>query len=110
MKRFLSLAPAFLFCASLFAQENTTTDNDAAGAVGGIMGLGCTCIFIIAMIGIQIAIAIWVYRDAKSRGMENAMLLTILTVFTGILGLIIYLLMRPKTKVIVPPSGPTPPL
>ncbi len=109
MKRvLLAVFSSLFFCANLFAQE--TTNNDAAGAAAGFMGLGCTCIVVIVALGIQIALAVWVYKDARSRGMENAMLLTVLTVFTGLLGLIIYLLMRPKEKIIPPPSGPQTPL
>jgi len=37
--------------------------------------------------------------------MDNAVLLTILTAVTGLLGFIIYLLMRPKTKIGEPPAG-----
>ena len=105
MKRFLSVFLPLLFAtANLFAQDSSNHD-----AAAGFMGFGCGCLFFIIAFAIQIAIAIWVYKDAKSRGMENALLLTILTVFTGVLGLIIYLLMRPKNK-IMPPAGPQPPL
>ena len=60
------------------------------------MGLVCLAIWI--------ALAFWVYQDAKSRGMDNAILLTIVTAITGILGLIIYLLMRPKGILVPCPS------
>ena len=101
MKRFLAVfLPLLFLAANLFAQDN---NHDAAA---GFAGMGCGCLFLCIMIAIQIAIAVWVYKDAKSRGMENALLLTILTVFTGILGLIIYLLMRPKNKIMPPPGGP----
>jgi undecaprenyl pyrophosphate phosphatase UppP len=102
MKRFLVAIP-FLFAASnLLAQDSTPTDN--AGAAGAIAGMGCSCIIGLVCLGIWIALAIWVYRDAKSRGMDNAVLLTIVTVITGILGLIIYLLMRPKGNLVPCPS------
>ena len=51
---------------------------------------------------IQIALAVWVYKDATKRGMENAVLLTVVTALTGLIGLLIYLLMRPKTPNVQP--------
>lgn len=98
MKRFLPILSLLFPGTTLLAQD------DAAGAAAGIAGLGCTCIIALVALGIQIAIAVWVYRDAKSRGMENAVLLTVLTVFTGLLGLLIYLLMRPKGILVPCPS------
>jgi cytochrome bd-type quinol oxidase subunit 2 len=102
MNRYLSALILLLVAvAGALAQETTGTD-DAAGAAGAIAGMGCTCLILLIAVGVQVAIAVWVYKDAKSRGMENALLLTILCVFTGVLGLIIYLLMRPKEK--LPPG------
>ncbi|MGI9086317.1 MAG: hypothetical protein ACR2HH_01030 [Chthoniobacterales bacterium] len=99
MKRFLPAIPLLFLAGALFAQDN----NDHAGAAGTIAGLGCGCIVMLVALAIQIAIAVWVYKDAKSRGMDNAVLLTVVTVITGLLGLILYLLMRPK-GVLVPCS------
>ncbi|MEM3587479.1 MAG: hypothetical protein QXO71_09185, partial [Candidatus Jordarchaeaceae archaeon] len=47
-------------------------------------------IFVIVWCIIGILIAIWVYRDAESRG-ENGALWLIIVILTGIIGLIIYL-------------------
>lgn len=107
MKRLLAAFPLLLFAPLVFGQdaEATPTDADAAGAAAaGLAGAGCGCLIFLVAIAIQIAIAVWVYRDAKSRGMDNAVLLTIVTVFTGILGLILYLLMRPKGNTVPCPS------
>lgn len=97
MKRFLPALPLLFAAANLFAQDN---DDNAGAAAAGIAGFGCTCIVILVACALQVAIAVWVYRDAKGRGMDNAMLLTIVTVFTGVLGLVIYLLMRPKGNLV----------
>ena len=102
MKRFLAAIPLLIAATNLLAQD--TDANEAAGAAAGFLGLGCSCIIMLVALGIQIAIAVWVYKDAKSRGMDNAMLLTIVTVITGLLGLIIYLLMRPKGNLVPCPS------
>jgi hypothetical protein len=105
MKRLFAALPLLLAAPLAFAQDATPSDADAAGAAAaGIAGLGCSCLIIIVALAVQIAIAVWVYRDAKSRGMENAMLLTIVTLFTGVLGLILYLLMRPKGIMVGCPS------
>ncbi len=102
MKRFLAAIPFLLAATNLLAQDNDA--DKAAGAAAGFLGLGCSCIIGLVCLGIWVALAIWVYRDAKSRGMDNAVLLTIVTVITGILGLIIYLLMRPKGNLVPCPS------
>ena len=99
MTRILTAAPLLFAATNLFAQ-----DNDAAGAAAGLVGGTCGCIVVLVCFAIWIALAIWVYKDAKSRGMDNAVLLTIVTVITGVLGLIIYLLMRPKGILVPCPS------
>ena len=60
--------------------------------IGGIV-LAAIAWFIIAIL-----ICVWVYRDAKARG-ENAALWLIIVLITGIIGLIIWLIVRPKKKV-----------
>ncbi len=67
-------------------------------------------ICVIVMLVISIMIAVWVYRDAKSRGMSGALWLIIVLLF-GIIGLIIYLVVR-HDKVpegYYPPPGQYPP-
>ncbi len=58
--------------------------------------LGCGVLPCIIGLAISIGLAVFVYKDATKRGMDNAILLTIVTAITGPLGLVIYLLMRPK--------------
>ncbi|HEY0368140.1 MAG TPA: hypothetical protein VGC85_00955, partial [Chthoniobacterales bacterium] len=93
-----------LSASTLLAQDASPADN-AAGAAAGLIGGTCGCICGLVGLAIWIFLVVYVYRDAKARGMDNAVLLTILTAFTGLLGFIIYLLMRPKTKVGEPPTG-----
>jgi hypothetical protein len=66
---------------------------------GALFGLICA-IFIVSIL-VLIFVAIWMYRDAESRGMNGAMwaiLTVVLTLFTGLIGLIImvvvYLVVR----------------
>ncbi len=99
MKRLLlSLTPLFLAIPA-FAQDATVSpaSDDAANAAGAFAALfGCGVLPCIVGLAIQIALAVWVYKDATKRGMENAVLLTVVTALTGLIGLLIYLLMRPK--------------
>lgn len=57
--------------------------------LGGIMMIACVAIWFI----IAILIAVWVYRDAQSRGMSGALWL-IIVIIAGLLGLIIYIVVR----------------
>ena len=102
MKRLLlGLTPLF-FTLTALAQDaaDSPASDDAANAAGALAALGCGIIPCIVGVAIQVAIAVWVYRDAKARGMDNAMLLTIVTAVTGLLGLLIYLLLRPKGNLV----------
>lgn len=67
--------------------------------VGGLelFGLGLICLIPIIWFVIGILLCIWVYRDAESRGMSGVLWL-IVVLIAGIIGLIIYLVVRkPKT-------------
>ena len=103
MNRLLTGLPLLFFASSVLAQDATPAD-DAAGAAAGLLAGACGCIVPLVALAIQLAIAFWVYKDAKARGMDNAVLLTVLTVFTGLIGLLIYLLMRPKGNLVPCPS------
>ena len=66
-------------------------DQDAGWA---LFGLGLVCILPIIWFIIAILIAVWVYRDAEKRDSSGALWL-IIVIFTGIIGLIIWLIVRP---------------
>lgn len=102
MKRFLSTLPFLFALSSLSAQDSTP--GEAAGAAGALIGGTCGCIGGLIGLAIWIFLVVYVYKDAKARGMDNAVLLTIVTAITGLLGLIIYLLMRPKGNLVPCPS------
>lgn len=99
MKRLLLCLSPLLFTVTAFAQDaaESPASDDAANAAGALAALGCGILPCILGLAIQIALAVWVYKDATKRGMENAVLLTVVTALTGLIGLLIYLLMRPKT-------------
>lgn len=58
--------------------------------------------FVIAgvIIVLNIALLVWVARDAKARGMDSSVLWMLLVMFTGLVGLIIYLFARPQGNII----------
>jgi heme/copper-type cytochrome/quinol oxidase subunit 2 len=70
------------------------------------LGLGLLfCMIPIIWFVIAILLCIWVYKDAESRGM-NGVLWLIVVLIAGIIGLIIYLVVR-KEK--APSQAPPPP-
>jgi len=75
----------------LFLQVMTTY----ASAQMEFAFLGAACFFwIVIWFVIAILIAIWVYKDAEKRGSSGALWL-IIVLLTGIIGIIIWLLVRP---------------
>ena len=60
----------------------------------GICG-GALCFLWIVPLIIWIAIGVWMYKDAKKRG-ENAALWLIIGLIAGIIGIIIWLIVRPS--------------
>jgi len=57
-------------------------------------------ICIVGVIALNIALLVWVARDAKSRGMDSSVLWMFLVMFTGLIGLVIYFFSRPKGNLI----------
>lgn len=64
--------------------------------------LGTFCLIPIVWFIIAILLCIWVYRDAESRGMSGALWL-IIVLIAGVIGLIIYLVVRKEKKTSAPP-------
>ncbi|WP_263376048.1 PLDc N-terminal domain-containing protein [Granulicella aggregans] len=67
--------------------------NDADGILGC---LGSLIVVPIIFVVVNIALLVWVNKDAKTRGMETPVIWMLLVLFTSFIGLIIYLLSRPK--------------
>lgn len=83
----------------LFAAYFQRADPNAAAA----SACGCLGFFgfaIIAVIVLNVALLVWVARDAKSRGMDSAILWMVLVMFTSVFGLIIYIFARPQGNMI----------
>jgi hypothetical protein len=91
----LSLAGVTLLLAVLVFQRNDAGDAAAACGCLGFFG-----IFIVVLIALHIAILVWVARDAKNRGMENAILWMLLVFIFGLIGLIIYFFAREQGNLV----------
>ena len=63
---------------------------------------GAFCALFVGIWIIFLLIAIWVYRDAESRGMSGVLWLLVVLV-AGIIGLIIYLVVRKDKTPMAPP-------
>ena len=67
----------------------------SANDAGILFGLGIAyCIVVAIIFVIGILIAIWVYKDAEKRG-SSGVLWLIIVILTSIIGLIIWLVVRP---------------
>lgn len=89
------------FAAAALGQNDGSAAASAAGC--GICG-SFFIFFFLAIVALNIAILVWVARDAKARGMDNAVLWMLLVVFTGIIGLIVYILVRPQGDLVQCPN------
>lgn len=82
------------------AQTEVSMPDDFSWGLFGLFA-GALCIIPLILFVIWIILAIWVYKDAQKRGSSGALWL-IIVIFTGIIGLIIWLVVRP------PIGGETP--
>jgi asparagine N-glycosylation enzyme membrane subunit Stt3 len=87
-----------LFSGMALAQRPDDNSGAACAACGG---LGFMIIAIpVVIIALNIALLVWVARDAKSRGMDSAVLWMVLVMFTSVIGLIIYTFSRPQGNLV----------
>jgi hypothetical protein len=61
--------------------------------------VGCAILGIIGFI-VEILILVWVYKDARARGDQNAVLWLVLIFFVNIVGIIVYFVARPKGNLV----------
>jgi thiol:disulfide interchange protein len=93
--------------------EQTTTyyeddDNaDKEGALACAMCGGVGLVFFLIPLALSAIIAWWIHRDATRSGNPNAVLWAVLGFFLNVVGLIIYLIVRPKGGAAAPPTAPT---
>ncbi len=77
------------------SDAEVATGCASCGACGGVM-----IVVPLAFLVLNIALLIWVARDAKARSMDSAVLWMILVMLTGPIGLVIYLFSRPQGNLI----------
>jgi heme/copper-type cytochrome/quinol oxidase subunit 2 len=74
-------------------------------AISWVTGI---CLSLIVWFIINVLLCVWIYRDAESRGMNGALWLIIVFI-SGIIGLIVYLIVRgEKTRRPSPYTAPSP--
>lgn len=89
------------FCHLLLITVLSYSDAQAASSDAAVgMACGGFLFFIALIIVINIAILVWVTKDAKARGMGSPMGWLIFVAITGPLGMIIYLFSRPSGEIV----------
>jgi len=81
--------------------------SDAAAATGFAACGGFFVLYICiigAIIALNVALLIWVARDARNRGMDSPVIWMVVVLLTSWVGLLIYLFTRPKGNLIPCPS------
>ena len=94
---FVGSATFCLLSQALRAQQQ---DPSPLAAAGGCAACGSILMIPIVIIVLDIALLIWVARDAKARGMDSAILWMALVFFTSVIGLVIYIFARPQGNTI----------
>lgn len=84
-------------------QGGPTPEDDAAAAAacvsccgGWVLVIVVSIVIFVLAVALNIALLIWVAKDAKNRNMDSAVMWMILVMFTGVVGLIIYIFSRPQ--------------
>lgn len=82
---------------NIFAQQRAGDDAAACAACGSCGGgIGVLLLVPIVIFALNIALLVWVARDAKSRGMDSAVIWMVLVMFTSLIGFLIYIFSRPQ--------------
>lgn len=85
-----------------FEPNGANSPEAGCAACGTVMAILVVCS--IAILVLNIALLVWVARDAKARGMDSAVVWMLLVMFTGLLGLLIYIFSRPQGNVLPCPT------
>jgi len=89
--------PALLLSAAPLLADDS---GDAAAALSCLACSGTLLLIPIVILVVNIALLVWVARDAKARGMDSPVLWMALVLFLSVVGLIIYVLSRPKGELV----------
>ena len=71
-----------------------------AETAAGCAACGVFMLLPVVILALNIALLVWVARDAKARGMDSSILWMILVMATSLLGLILYIFSRPQGELI----------
>ena len=93
----------WMLASLLLLNHAVLAQREGSGAAGCAL-CGSLMFIPIAIIVLDIAMLVWVARDAKARGMDSAVIWMILVMFTSVLGLILYIFSRPQGNLIRCPS------
>lgn len=84
---------------------NGPSSQNNADAMAGCAACGAFGVIMLVVVGgsmvVWILVAIWAAKDAKARGLDNSALWVVLILFTGLIGLIIYLVTRPSGELVL---------
>src|SRR5216684_4503607 len=89
---------------SVLMRTALAQSSDAASQVAGCAMCSTFLAIPIIIFVLNIALLVWVARDAKARGMDSAVLWMILVMFTSVIGLLIYIFSRPQGNLIRCPN------
>jgi hypothetical protein len=102
-----SLAPQETDSGSSRQSDDLTEEEKkalAAACAGGGIWCAVMVLFTLVAIAVKVVMIVWVYKDSKARGDQNAVLWIVLLLFTNIIGFVIYLVVRPKGDLFPCPS------
>lgn len=74
--------------------------EDTVACAGCLATTGFIIIVWVGFVALWIVLLVWVVKDAKNRGLENPVLWLLLVLITHLLGLLIYLLTRPRGNLV----------
>lgn len=107
--RLMSLGLGLLLAALPVLAFAQTSGDDGSGAIAAAV-LGFYCVCGIIWLAIDLAIAYWIYNDAKKRGNPNAAIWGVVGFFLHVIGLLLYFVLgRNQGTNLPPPAGPTGP-
>ncbi len=86
------------FTSVVFAQQGRESSPEGCGACAACGGF--ILIVPVVIFALNIALLVWVARDAKARGMDSSVVWMVLVMFTSVIGLIIYIFSRPQGNLI----------
>jgi uncharacterized membrane protein YhaH (DUF805 family) len=86
---------------SLVVASTLLRDSDDAAGALACAGCGGFFFFIILLtFALQVALLVWVVRDAKARGMDAAVIWMIFVFLVPVVGLLVYVFARPQGTVV----------